>query len=90
MSQESDLRRWFATTLLASGVYTLMERGIEEQFVSGAADIPLDQLEMDSLALMQFCIEMEKAWGVSIAPDELAGFGTLQQLAASVESRHAD
>lgn len=84
------MREWCATTLLASGVFTLMERGMDEQFVAGVADIALDELEMDSLALMQFCIEMESAWGVSITPEEFTTLGTLQQLASFLESHRAD
>lgn len=83
------MREWCAATLVESGVYTLMERGVEEQFVAGLADIPLAELEMDSLALMQFCIAIESTWAVSITPGEFAGFGTLQQLVSHVESHRA-
>lgn len=78
------------TLLGACGVMSLKERGIEQDVLSGVVDVPLADLGMDSLALMEFCIALESQWRYSVAPNELFGIGTLGQLAALLGNLHAD
>lgn len=75
---------------MKSGVYTLVELGNEQQFIDGTVDIPLDALVMDSLARMQFCIEVEKRWGVTVTPAGLRDYETLLELVSYVEGAHAN
>jgi acyl carrier protein len=83
------MREELVQVLRESGVYTLREQGIEDAFIAGDADLRLDALQMDSLALMEFCIALETRWGFSVAPDELADVGTLGQLADRLEAGDA-
>ena len=79
-----------ATLLRSCGVVTLRELGIEEQFVDGTADLAIEQLRMDSLSAMEFCIALEERWGLSVAPQEAASFGTLGHLAEILAGSHAE
>lgn len=72
------------------GVMSLQERGIEDEVLAGRVDVPLADLGMDSLGLMEFCIALESRWGFSVAPAELARVGTLGQLAARLGHAHGD
>lgn len=77
------------TELLRScGVMTLRELGIEDDVAAGRADIGLDELRMDSLAVMEFCIGLEQRWNFVVEPVELAEMGTLGHLAALIEGAH--
>lgn len=50
-------------------------------FSSGKSDFGLDDLELDSLGVMEMCIVLELETGISLGPDDLASIDTLQQLA---------
>ena len=87
----SDATRADLAALLRScGVVTLRELGIEQQFVDGTTDLAIERLQMDSLSAMEFCIALEERWGLSIAPEEAASFGTLGHLAEVLAGAHAD
>lgn len=72
------------------GVMGLKERGIEQDVIAGRADIPLADIGMDSLAVMEFCIALESRWGFSVAPEDLDRVGTLGDLEARLAAAHAD
>jgi acyl carrier protein len=75
--------------LVDCGVMSLKERGIEGDVIAGRVDVPLAELGMDSLGIMEFCIALESRWGFSVAPEELERVGTLGQLAARLGDAHA-
>ena len=79
-----------AALLRSCGVQPLRELGIDQQFVDGTADLALDDLRMDSLSAMEFCIALEERWQLSVAPEDVGSFGTLGQLAAILAGAHAD
>lgn len=54
------------------------------QFLSGEIDHDLAGLGMDSLARMELCIAIEVGTGLSLAPEDLAKFATLGDLARSI------
>jgi Phosphopantetheine attachment site len=82
-----EARIFIATALSSSNVFMLRDFGMTEQFVSGGFDIGLAELEMDSLAAMEFCISIELNTGVSILPDELVKFNSLQQIALAIQEK---
>mgnify|MGYP000270931119 FL=1 len=56
-------------------------------FVEEHGDITLAELELNSLARMELLIALEVEHGVSVLPDELAGFSSLGELAQCVAAR---
>ena len=50
-------------------------------------DIPVNQLGIDSLGLLEFLFELEDKFAVSIPPESLHGVPTLREVAAVVDER---
>lgn len=83
---ELEIREIIADALDYAAVPRFRGSEARAQFVVGARDISLDELEIDSLAAMELCIALETSSGVSILPDELPGFGSLGAIAKRVET----
>ena len=81
-----DIREIIADALDYAAVPRFRGSEARAQFVAGARDISLEELEIDSLAAMELCIALETNSGVSILPDELSGFGSLGAIAKRVET----
>ncbi|MGH8799993.1 MAG: hypothetical protein ACREX7_07105 [Casimicrobiaceae bacterium] len=45
-------------------------------FLAGGVNIALAELDMDSMAAMEFCIALELSTGVTLLPSQLAGLAT--------------
>jgi len=56
-------------------------------FLDGALDATFAELELDSLARMELCIAIEVALGVSLAPEELQRYRSLDALADDLIAR---
>lgn len=56
-----------------------------EAFLAGKVDISLDDLEIDSLARMEFCIYLELNFGVEVTPNELEGITSVEGLASLIK-----
>jgi acyl carrier protein len=79
------IRQIVADALNAASIPGLSNHLGLMSFISGDSDIQLSSLEMDSLGKMEFCIYIEIHHGVSIVPDRLDEFKTLDKLAAHIE-----
>jgi acyl carrier protein len=82
--KETELRRALAEVLRDSSVFFLRDESVEEQFIDGRYDVPLDQLDVDSLAAMEICIALEVNWGTALVPEDLQRVGSLQTLVGVV------
>ncbi|MGH8713826.1 MAG: phosphopantetheine-binding protein [Casimicrobiaceae bacterium] len=69
-----------ALTIASPGTFNDEMR---RSFLTGDADIALADLEMDSMAAMEFCIALELSIGISLLPSQLAELATT----ATVERR---
>ena len=49
-------------------------------------DVPVNQLGIDSLGLLEFLFELEDRFAVPIPPESLNGIPTLRQVAAAVDA----
>lgn len=58
-------------------------------YLAGLDDLHIDDLRMDSLDVMEFCIAIELSAGVSIVPDDLRRLGTLANVADAIRKRLA-
>lgn len=53
------------------------------------ADVPVDQLGIDSLGFLEFLFELEDRLGLAIPQEDVKGVRTLRELAAVVDSLSA-
>lgn len=82
-----EARTFVVSALRGSNVTTLRDLGLTHQFLIGEFDIALADVEMDSLAVMEFCISIEVNTGISILPDDLIEFGSLQEVALAIHEK---
>jgi acyl carrier protein len=76
----SDLRSLVLAALEDANAYGLPADSTRNAFLSGEADIEWTDFELDSLAMMKFCIELEKQTGTSIAPRTVVRTQSLGEL----------
>ena len=84
---DQELRTIIVESLEYANVTTAREQSMAFLSSEGREDISLNQLGMDSLAVMELCIAIEVNTGVSIVPDDLQKVGTLNNLIKSVQSQ---
>ncbi len=82
-----SIRQAMVDGLEAGAVTRISRRDTRSSFLAGEIDIPLAELEMDSLARMELCIAIELGTGVSLAPEELDRYPTLEALVRDVQER---
>lgn len=51
------------------------------------AEVTLTDLDVDSLAMVEFCMMAEKEWGVTIGEDELTGENTVADVVSLLASK---
>jgi acyl carrier protein len=66
-----------------SGLNDNLHKG---DFLDGSGDIPLSELHIDSLALMEIGIGLEDDYGVSLSPNEIVRLTTISALWSRVLS----
>ena len=81
---DSEIRQVIADALRYAAVPSFRGSKREAQFVSGEADIRLEDLDIDSLASMELCIAIETNAGASILPQDLEKIGSLGELVERV------
>jgi acyl carrier protein len=77
---ESVLRELVVSSLEDANVSAFPNNEARQAFIDGRSDLNFEDIEIDSLGLMQFCIAIESRSGVSIAPRELARFRSLGEV----------
>lgn len=78
---EKQVRLAILDALDASYVSLLMQdESIREKFLTGNINYRFEELDMDSLAMMEFCISLELNDIISITPDEVLALESLDQL----------
>ena len=82
-----NARRLIVSALTEANVRPVAGDASMQSFLNGAGDIKFKDVEMDSLARMEFCISIEVHSGVSIAPDALGEIESLARLAEMIEAR---
>jgi hypothetical protein len=82
----SENRRLLVDLLIDAGVGDLVGHSRLEGFIAGGEDIPLDTLDVDSLALMEMGITIEDVFDASLSPHALSKLKTLGEVWAAVLS----
>lgn len=77
---ESEARNLVVSALTSANVPGFSGSPEEAAFLAGDQNTRIMDLQMDSLAAMEFCIALELDAGLSVSPDELRLFGTLEKL----------
>jgi acyl carrier protein len=84
---EQQIREMVVEALEYSNVIALRDKNLTADFLAGLNEVPIDVLEMDSLAEMEVCIAIEVNANVSILPEQLRKIGTLARLVAMIQGR---
>jgi len=84
---EQQIRAMVVEALEYSNVIALRDKNLTGDFLAGLNEVPIDALDMDSLAEMEVCIAIEVNAGVSILPERLRKIGTLGRLVALIQSQ---
>ncbi len=84
---ESQIRAMLVEALEYASVIALRDKNLIADFLAGTNEVPIDVLDMDSLAEMELCIAIEVHAGVSIVPDRLRKIGTLGRLVALIHGQ---
>lgn len=82
-----QVRKMIVEALEYSSVIALRDKNLTEAFLAGTHEVPLDLLDMDSLAEMELCIAIEVNAGVSVLPEQLRKIGSLGRLVALIEKQ---
>jgi acyl carrier protein len=61
---------------LKASVPHAFDAGLRRSFLDEGIDLRMEDLAMDSLAEMEFCIAIELATGLTLLPSQLAELGT--------------
>jgi acyl carrier protein len=84
---EQQIRALVVEALEYSNVLALRDKNLAGDFLAGTGEVPVEALDMDSLAEMEVCIAIEVSTGVSILPERLRKIGTLGRLVAQIQSQ---
>jgi hypothetical protein len=84
MTEEHILKE-IVSAFESANVFALRDQGVRDRLLGGSPDFDLSDLDLDSLAAMEFCIAMEVNTGVSIVPNDLARIHTLGALVRELQ-----
>jgi hypothetical protein len=73
-------RQQFLDILVEAGTGGIEDHPQRLGFLEGSEDIPLSEIAIDSLALMEVAIAIEETLGVSLAPDQIMNNSSLGDL----------
>jgi acyl carrier protein len=79
-ASDNTYRNEFVINMIAAGVIGLENHPEKEKFVNDLQDIPFDELHVDSLTYIQIAIQIEEKYALSLSPDEISEFTTLNGL----------
>lgn len=60
---------------------------ISEDFIDGKADMRIEDMQLDSLSIMELCISIELDTGASILPEEMMQIESLEQLVGVIRDK---
>ena len=86
----AELRKMVVDALTHANAVGISDHPSREAFLEGQEDISLDDLEIDSLAAMEFCIYLELNHGIEITPDELEEVISVEEIAGVVRKCISD
>jgi acyl carrier protein len=85
--QPGNIRDIIADALYSSIPLYPDQKALLDRFIGGDDTVEVAEFDLDSLAMMELCIAIEKEAGYSIIPDELRQTRTLGHLVHAITSR---
>ena len=89
LAQSNDIRKIVVEALTYANAVGIEDHPDREAFLTGQIDISLSDLEIDSLAAMEFCIYLELNCGIEITPDELEDIKSMNELTSVVSANRS-
>ena len=77
---EADIRAMLCRAMEAGAVVKIFEPAVRKMLLEKGEDLEIASLGMDSLARMEFSIAIEVETGISLTPDDLLKYSTVNQL----------
>lgn len=81
------IRELVVDALKATNVPNIVKDATLDQFILRDLKVNLSDLSLDSLATMEFCIYIEVNHNISIIPDTIHDYETLNELANDIQER---
>lgn len=78
------IRKLILDALDAAYVSIFTDPVARKNFLSGTTNYSFEKLDMDSLGMMEFCMSLEMNGVISITPEELLSFSSLDQLEQTI------
>lgn len=82
---EKQIRTAIIDALDAAYVSTFRDESARENFLNGSKDYLFDELDIDSLGMMDFCISLEVNDVISITPEKVLRLNSLNQLVQTIQ-----
>ncbi len=76
----AELRDVIADALVYAAVPGFVGSSAEAEFRNGSRDVPMAELEIDSLAAMELCIAIELNTDISLTPADVVAMPSLNAL----------
>jgi acyl carrier protein len=86
-ASDNGHRNEFVIYMIEAGVIGLDNHPNKEKFINESQDIPLAELHVDSLTYIQIAIQIEEKYGLSLSPDEISEFTTLNGLLEVIQGQ---
>jgi hypothetical protein len=74
----------FIGLMVQSGVIGLDDHPLKNSWIAGELDIPIKDLEWDSLASLEFALAIEEYFGKSLTPKILLSLDSLDELYCAI------
>ncbi len=83
---EQQIRTAIIDALDAAYISTFRAESARENFLNGSNDYLFEELDIDSLGMMEFCISLEINDVISITPEKVQRLNSLNQLVQQIKS----
>ncbi len=87
--ERAELRAALFDALLAASVPEAFEDDLRRSFLDDGKDFALSEVEMDSLASMEFCIALELSLGITLSTQRLHKLGSTDAIERFVAEKLA-
>ena len=84
---DREIRGAIVSGLAQARAILFRDAEITDQFLAAEADMRFEDMQLDSLSIMELCISIEVDTGVSILPEEMVQIESLEQLVGVIKGK---
>lgn len=84
---DQEIRLAIVSGLAQARAILFRDAEITDQFLAAEADMRIEDMQMDSLSIMELCISIEVDTGASILPEEMVQIESLEQLVGAIKGK---